>query len=187
VEIPVTGRILLCAPSNQSVDDLAWKVKRLSLGPNGKQGEFNLIRVGILPGEDRHDGRGKKKKGGLFSSDDRMKLLQSVNLDLIINNIIAGREVKDFSVRSETEEINNFSSTRRRSVINASAERHKLLSRSHVVCCTLSGAGSRTFIESCAREDFPEHEFDAIIIDEACQASVSRLFFFSFQFNRLNI
>jgi len=101
-----------------------------------------------------------------------MKLLRAVNLDLIINEISAGREIKDFAVRSEPVE-KTFQAKRKRGTINSALERQKILSRSHVVCCTLSGAGSRTFIEACARDDFPEQEFDVVIIDEACQASVS--------------
>ena len=173
VETPVSSRILLCAPSNQSVDDLAWKVQRTAIGLNGKQGAFNLVRVGVLPGEERHDGRGKKKKVTTFSSDERMKLLRSVNLDVIVNEICAGREVKDFASRCETDEKLYPASKRKKSTVNSSLERQKILSRSHIVCCTLSGAGSRTFIEACARDDFPEQEFDVVIIDEACQASVS--------------
>lgn len=177
METPVSSRILLCAPSNQSVDDLAWKVQRSALGLNGKLGAFNLVRVGILPGEERHDGRGRKKKVGNFSSDERMKFLRAVNLELIVNEISAGREVKGFDIRSETDEKKYpGSSKRKRGSMNSFLERQKILSRSHVVCCTLSGAGSRTFIEACARDDFPEQEFDVVIIDEACQASVSELF-----------
>jgi superfamily I DNA and/or RNA helicase len=127
----------------------------------------------VLPGEDRHDGRGKKKKFNNFSSDERMNLLRAVNLDVIVNEISSGREVKGFGARSETEEKTYPSNKRKRGAVNSFVERQKILSRSHVVCCTLSGAGSRTFIEACARDDFPEQEFDVIIIDEACQASVS--------------
>jgi hypothetical protein len=50
---PVARRILICSPSNQSVDDLAWKLHRNAIGTDGKPGSFNIIRFGMLPGEER--------------------------------------------------------------------------------------------------------------------------------------
>jgi len=173
LESPVASRILLCAPSNQSVDDLAWKVQKFALGLNGKQGIFNLVRVGVLPGEERHDGRGKMKKIHNSSSDERTNLLKAVNLDVILNKLASGREVNGFDIRSES---NYSSNKRKRGAVTSTLERQRILSRSHVVCCTLSGAGSRAFIDACARDDYPEQEFDVVIIDEACQASVSHFY-----------
>ena len=55
--------------------------------------------------------------------------------------------------------------------INYSAERQKKLSQCHVICTTLSGAGSKAFAEAVSRDEYPQSEFDAVIIDEACQGS----------------
>jgi len=47
-----------------------------------------------------------------------------------------------------------------------------LLSHSDVVCATLSGLGSKGFIDAVSRDDNNlASEFDAVIIDEACQAT----------------
>ena len=35
----------------------------------------------------------------------------------------------------------------------------------------MSGSGSKAFVEAVSRDEFPLSEFDALIIDEACQAS----------------
>ena len=50
---PVARRILICSPSNQTVDELAWKLHTNAIGTDGKPGSFNIIRFGMLPGEDR--------------------------------------------------------------------------------------------------------------------------------------
>jgi hypothetical protein len=50
---PVTRRILICSPSNQTVDELAWKLHNNAIGTNGIVGSFNIIRFGMLPGEAR--------------------------------------------------------------------------------------------------------------------------------------
>ena len=50
---PVARRILICSPSNQAVDELAWKVHKSAIGTDGRPGSFNIIRFGMLPGEDR--------------------------------------------------------------------------------------------------------------------------------------
>ena len=49
----VARRILVCSPSNHAVDELAWKLHKSALGTNGKPGSFNIIRFGMLPGEER--------------------------------------------------------------------------------------------------------------------------------------
>jgi hypothetical protein len=69
----VSRRILVCAPSNQAVDELAWKIHKNAIGGNGKVGGFNMVRFGMVPGEDRHDGRGKRssQRATSFSGNDR--------------------------------------------------------------------------------------------------------------------
>ena len=46
--------------------------------------------------------------------------------------------------------------------------RKALLESAHIVCCTLSGAGSQPILEVIMR--LPGFKFDAVIIDEAAQA-----------------
>ena len=51
--VPVAKRILICAPSNQVVDDLAWKLHNKAIGIDGRPGSFNIIRFGMRPGKER--------------------------------------------------------------------------------------------------------------------------------------
>lgn len=53
---PVAKRILVCSPSNQSVDELAWKLYNGAIGTDGRVGSFKIIRFGMLPGEERVSG-----------------------------------------------------------------------------------------------------------------------------------
>ncbi len=168
----VTRRILVCAPSNQAVDELAWKIHKNALGPNGKPASFNMIRFGLLPGDDRHDGRGKRstRKEKKFHDNEKDKFLHAINLDNLVRDIAGGREVHDFAFHDKKSSQHSNKGRKSRH-INYNNERQKILSQCHVICTTLSGAGSKAFIEAVSRDQFPQSEFDAVIIDEACQGS----------------
>ncbi len=77
----VARRILVCAPSNQAVDELAWKIHKGAIGGNGKLGGFNMVRFGMLPGDERHDGRGKRssQRESSFYDNERDRFLRYVN------------------------------------------------------------------------------------------------------------
>ncbi len=182
----VTKRILVCAPSNQAVDELAYKIHLQSIGSNGKSGSFNITRFGICPGEDRHDGRGKRSKHSskTLHSSARDQYLISINMDVNVSDVATGKDTHDFRHSGDFQQSKKRSSSRNSRHINFGEERQKILSKCHVVCTTLSGAGSKAFIDAVARDDFPDSEFDAIIIDEACQGSeVSTLIPFKFNPN----
>ncbi len=91
----------------------------------------------------------------------------------MVRDVASGRETHDFRhTRSSHDKKGKRDHTSRKSrYINFNDERQKILSHCHVVCSTLSGAGSKAFIESVSRDEFPHSEFDAVIIDEACQGS----------------
>ena len=74
----VARRILVCAPSNQAVDELAWKIHKGAIGGNGKLGGFNMVRFGMLPGDERHDGRGKQssQRESSFYDNERDRFLR---------------------------------------------------------------------------------------------------------------
>ena len=167
----IARRILVCAPSNQAVDELAWKIHKGAIGPCGIIGGFNLIRFGMLPGETRHDGRGKVnlEKPGNIDQSEKDRYLSAINLDNLVRNIARGKEVNVFAYNMEqaTKDDNKRNSR----FINYTSERQRILSQTHVVCCTLSGAGSKAFVDAVSRDDFPLSEFDAVIIDEGCQGS----------------
>ncbi len=170
----VPNRILICAPSNFAVDELAWRLKKTALGASGKVGDFKIIRFGNFPGEERHDKRGKNCKGNKTYAieSERDWFLRSINLDDIVENIAKKRETLNYNYTAYKEsESQNKLNRKNTKHISFSLERQKVLHDCHIVCCTLSGAGSKAFAEAVARDDYPYSEFDTVIIDEACQAS----------------
>ena len=61
---------------------------------------------------------------------------------------------------------------KRRKIVGRAKLRSQILGGSSVVVATLSGAGSTAFIDAVCRDPTRnDSEFDAVIIDEACQAS----------------
>lgn len=61
---------------------------------------------------------------------------------------------------------------KRRKIVGRAKLRSQILGGSSVVVATLSGAGSKAFIDAVCRDPTRnDSEFDAVIIDEACQAS----------------
>uniref|UniRef100_A0A7S4S262 Helicase ATP-binding domain-containing protein n=1 Tax=Ditylum brightwellii TaxID=49249 RepID=A0A7S4S262_9STRA len=165
LNVPVARRILVCAPSNTAVDDLAWRLHKLAVGPNGALGGFNIVRFGQAPGEERHDrrGKGRKQRTTQSSVEGRDEYLREINLDLIVESIARVRGTGDFADHDGNKRLSKN--------INYGQERRQILTKCHVVCTTLSGAGSKAFAESVSRDEFHNSEFDAVIIDEACQAS----------------
>ena len=170
----VPNRILICAPSNFAVDELAWRLKKTALGTSGKVGDFKIIRFGNFPGEERHDKRGKKCNGKntYAIESERDWFLRSINLDDIVEKIAKKRELLNYNYAAYKEsDPQNKLNRKNTKHISFSLERQKVLHDCHIVCCTLSGAGSKAFAEAVARDDYPYSEFDTVIIDEACQAS----------------
>jgi hypothetical protein len=133
LNVSVSRRILIVAPSNQAVDELAWRIHNHSIGPNGKIGGFNIIRFGMLPGEERHDGRGRRanQRASSFHSNERDKFLSDINLDNLVRDIASGREINDFAYRkggiSEEGANANQHGQRKSRFINYSIERQKIL------------------------------------------------------------
>ena len=165
----VKSRILVCAPSNTAIDDLAWRIHTSSIGINGTEGGFNIVRFGTCAGESRHDGRKKSQKRNCKQNS----FLRRINLDLCIEeNAAEGIFDQNYDDKS------TFSNNRRNRNISYSRERRIILESCHVVCTTLNSAGSKAFIEAVSRPVSSSNnnvvsEFDAVIIDEACQASES--------------
>ena len=126
----------------------------------------------MLPGETRHDGRGKVnlERPGNAGQSEKDKYLRGVNLDTLLQNISRGKEINVFAFNMEQEKKDDAKKRNSR-FINYSVERQRILSQAHVICCTLSGAGSKAFVDAVSRDEFPHSEFDAVIIDEACQGS----------------
>lgn len=78
-------------------------------------------------------------------------IFSAINLDKMVRDVASGRESHDFRHTGDNRRVRNDDASRnnRKSrYINYSVERQKILSQCHVVCSTLSGAGSKAFIES---------------------------------------
>ena len=74
-------------------------------------------------------------------------LRSAINLDKMVGDVASGREIHDFRHSNKKAQKKNDKGRKSR-YINFNVERQKILSQCHVVCCTLSGAGSKAFIES---------------------------------------
>eukprot|EP00580_Thalassiosira_gravida_P011382 CAMPEP_0201635100 /NCGR_PEP_ID=MMETSP0493-20130528/7767_1 /ASSEMBLY_ACC=CAM_ASM_000838 /TAXON_ID=420259 /ORGANISM="Thalassiosira gravida, Strain GMp14c1" /LENGTH=462 /DNA_ID=CAMNT_0048107027 /DNA_START=243 /DNA_END=1631 /DNA_ORIENTATION=+ len=165
------NRILVCAATNQAVDSLAWKIKQGSIGPSGKVGDFVISRFGSLPWDlSRH------------STDQKPKTLSEIEDFLYEINVDrrASDEMQDFEYDHDPQEEDMCWSTakrkpkrrKRRKIVGRSKLRSQILGGSSVVVATLSGSGSKAFIDAVCRDPTRnDSEFDAVIIDEACQAS----------------
>jgi senataxin len=194
------NRILICAATNQAVDSLAWKIKQGSrkcstlysaslysdvksaysshtrcsiatVGPSGKVGDFALARFGSLPWENSRNLTDQKPEI-LSSMED---FLYEINVDRR-----AGDGMQDFEYyEEEQEQAMSWSPEKmkpqrkkRRKIVGRAKVRSQVLASCSVVITTLSGAGSKAFVDAVCRDPTRnDSEFDAVIIDEACQAS----------------
>lgn len=164
------NRILVCAATNQAVDSLAWKIKKGSLGPSGKVGQFGMARFGSLPSELSRDSDDKPEL-----SSEMENFLYEINVDRKASN---GIQEFDHDLNDSHDEVcwspekRKTKRRKRRKIMGRSALRSKILGNSSVVVSTLSGAGSKAFVDAVCRDPTRnDSEFDAVIIDEACQAS----------------
>jgi hypothetical protein len=141
------------------------------VGPSGILGDFTMARYGSLPWENSRNFTDQKPEI-LSSMED---FLYEINVDRR-----ACDEMQDFEYYEEEHEpINSWSPEKmkpqrkkRRKVVGRAKVRSQVLGSCSVVITTLSGAGSKAFIDAVCRDPTRnDSEFDAVIIDEACQAS----------------
>lgn len=138
-------RILVCAPSNTAVDDLAWRIHTSSVGPDGQVGKLNIVRLGNTTVEEKADNRRFVKRGNSWQVDNKKK--ESFLKRISIDNMLT--------------EATSFVS-----------KRGQIITDSDIVCTTVSGTGSKALVESAYHRDSKSDcEFDVIIMDEACQVS----------------
>ena len=188
---PNQPRILLCAPSNAAIDEVAF---RLKCSPAAVAGKLNVVRIGA------EKAIGDAVKDITLDSLADKKLNVSTNntenvegeLSSLFRELNAAKheinakqkelvQIVDNSARAQTlsDELRMLKSRRHqvskqvdqmkevqknnRRTMDASRRkaRRDVLEEAHVVCSTLSGAG---------HESLNETEFQMIIIDEAAQA-----------------
>jgi len=141
------------------------------VGPSGKVGDFALARFGSLPWESSRNLTDQKPEI-LSSMED---FLYEINVDRR-----AGDGMQDFEYyEEEQEQAMSWSPEKmkpqrkkRRKIVGRAKVRSQVLASCSVVITTLSGAGSKAFVDAVCRDPTRnDSEFDAVIIDEACQAS----------------
>jgi superfamily I DNA and/or RNA helicase len=147
----VKTRILVCAPSNIAVDDLACRIHESCIGPSGRVGGFILVRFGLLPGEER-------------TEQGRKRTFQSTGT----NNYRRTNSRENSNIRTKRDEF--LCGINLDLIAKSSVEKRNILANAHVVCTTLNSSGSKSFIDASLRDDSAS-EYDVVIIDEACQAS----------------
>lgn len=122
-------------------------------------------RFGSLPWELSRDSSNQKPE--LLSAME--DFLYEINVDRK-----ASDGIQDFEWGEEEEREDNAKPQRkkRRKIVGRAKLRSQILGNCSVVITTLSGAGSKAFIDAVCRDPTRnDSEFDAIVIDEACQAS----------------
>jgi len=165
------NRILVCAVTNHAADMLAWKINQTSLGTSGKIGDFAMARFGTLPWESKSS----------YSTNQRPTILSDMEefLSKINVNSQVQDKIKEYETGIESEENRklwshegNHRGKKRKKIPSRGTLRFEIISNSSVVIATLSGAGSKAFIDAAYRDPNKSNcEFDAVIIDEACQIS----------------
>lgn len=179
------NRILVCAATNIAVDTIAWKIKQGSIGPSGKVGDFKMSRFGSLPWDHvRDDGRDSVKVKRPHILSDMEKFLYAINVDRRASDGIQSHYHDDYDDDEEddykcwTPEGKKAKAPpkrkRRKRIVGRGTKRKEIIAESSVVVTTLSGAGSKAFIDAACRDPTRnDSEFDAVVIDEACVASES--------------
>mmetsp|Transcript_14261 Transcript_14261/g.21959 ORF Transcript_14261/g.21959 Transcript_14261/m.21959 type:complete len:796 (+) Transcript_14261:1-2388(+) len=146
-------RILVCAPSNTAVDDLAWRIHQSCIGVDGKIGNLNIVRLGNSRADEKIScsslGKGKFANTWMRNTFGKEQFLHRIHIDQMMSENTAA----------------------------CSFEKRKIIMESDIVCTTVNGAGSKALIEASYRGEGEggggksSSEFDVVIIDEACQAS----------------
>ncbi|KAL1748411.1 SEN1 N terminal-domain-containing protein [Schizophyllum fasciatum] len=188
---PNQPRILLCAPSNAAIDEVAF---RLKCSPAAAAGKLNVVRIGAekvisdAVKEITLDALADKKLNVSTTNTENVEgELSNLFRELSAAKHEIAQKQKEFaqvvdnSARSQAlaDELRTLKSRRHqvskqvdqmkevqknnRRTMDASRRkaRRDVLQEAHVVCATLSGAG---------HESLNESEFQMIIIDEAAQA-----------------
>ena len=141
------------------------------MGTSGKIGDFAMARFGTLPWESKSS----------YSTNQRPTILSDMEefLSKINVNSQVQDKIKEYETGIESEENRklwshegNHRGKKRKKIPSRGTLRFEIISNSSVVIATLSGAGSKAFIDAAYRDPNKSNcEFDAVIIDEACQIS----------------
>ena len=93
-------------------------------------------------------------------------------MENFLSDINVDRRVHDITHADGVDDPDEAKPRKRRKIMGRGRLRSQILGRCNVVLATLSGAGSKGFIDAVCRDPTRnDSEFDAVIVDEACQAS----------------
>jgi len=158
-------RVLICAPSNTAADEITYRlITQGVLDSNGERRQsLSIVRIGnsgVI-----HQGGGVERRLALSSSSS---LEASSFLSSQFNEQTSSvtREVYEVLLDCLIEK-KRAAHNYRKTVLEA---RKEILFGADVVVSTLSGAGSQALLEVVIRSG-NDFKFDAVIIDEAAQAS----------------
>jgi senataxin len=146
--------VLVCAPSNTAVDELAFRMCTQGvLGSDGnRNGDLNIVRIGMGSKRD-------KDSFDVRNSSQINDVVEKLSLDYLVDErrkaAFAEKGTRGFMRDAEKP-------------ISVMDIRKSILEKADVVCCTLSGAGSQPILEVVMH--ITGFKFDAVIIDEAAQA-----------------
>ncbi len=130
-----------------------------------------MARFGSLPWEMSRDATNQKPE--TFSAMENF--LYAINVDRRASDGMQDFEYEDEGdegVACWSPEKTKPKPKKRRKIVGRAKVRSQILSNCSVVITTLSGAGSKAFIDAVCRDPKRnDSEFDAVVIDEACQAS----------------
>ncbi|KAI5896492.1 uncharacterized protein SCHCODRAFT_01200004 [Schizophyllum commune H4-8] len=188
---PNQPRILLCAPSNAAIDEVAF---RLKCSPAAVAGKLNVVRIGAEKAigdavkDITLDTLADKKLNVSTTNTENVEgelssLFRELNaakheinakqkeLAQIVDNSARAQTLSDelrmlksrrHQVSKQVDQMKEVQKNNRRTMdASRRKARRDVLEEAHVVCSTLSGAG---------HESLNESEFQMIIIDEAAQA-----------------
>ncbi|KAL1693704.1 SEN1 N terminal-domain-containing protein [Schizophyllum commune] len=188
---PNQPRILLCAPSNAAIDEVAF---RLKCSPAAIAGKLNVVRIGAEKAigdavkDITLDSLADKKLNVSTTNTENVEgelssLFRELNaakheinakqkeLAQIVDNSARAQTLSDelrmlksrrHQVSKQVDQMKEVQKNNRRTMdASRRKARRDVLEEAHVVCSTLSGAG---------HESLNESEFQMIIIDEAAQA-----------------
>lgn len=169
-------KILVCAPSNAAVDEICRRVTQGILNPKGVMYSPNVLRIGNESGISQdclHVSLNYKieqiLKQNIQSHSrtrDEIRMLERDLKFLLEDESTDNNGQQVVELRQRIKSMKQVTSD----YVNIESERKKLyadfVNESEILLCTLSGAGH----ESLA--GIPGLEFEATIIDEACQVDL---------------
>lgn len=166
------ARIMLCAPSNAAVDEMVRRIKGGVRDCYGQRIPLRIVRIGsseMIHEEVRDVCVDYLVEKQLQSSIEEAVHLLQAQRDQIRElkaalDASTGDPSRTADLKSQLWRAKEDARKNGRFVEDTKASaRQRIMSTAQVVCCTLSGAGHDLLGRM-------EHEFELVVIDEACQS-----------------